>query len=94
MYVAIVSIASYKSAVYVHHTVHMAQGTYFLHTSSCKSNRPLLAISYTAACLPVGEGRNHQPRSVPQVLVGILELCITDVGKAVFVLLVPPAGSG
>lgn len=41
------------------------------------------------ASSPVSEGCDDQPRRVAQVLVGIPDLGITDVGKAVLLLLIP-----
>ena len=40
--------------------------------------------------IPVGEGRDHQSRGVPKVLIGVQELCITDVSKAMLLHLIPP----
>lgn len=39
--------------------------------------------------LPVGQWGDDQPGGVPQVLVGVLELCVADVGVAVLLHLVP-----
>ena len=44
--------------------------------------------------IPVCERGDNQPGRVPQVLVRVLELSITDVGKAVSLLLIPPAAMG
>ena len=41
------------------------------------------------ASLPVGEGSDDQSGSVAKVLVGVLELSITDVGVAVSRLIIP-----
>ena len=44
--------------------------------------------------IPVCERGDNQPGRVSQVLVRVLELSITDVGKAVSLLLIPPAAMG
>ena len=43
-----------------------------------------------ATYIPVGERCDHQSRGVPEVLIGVQELCITDVSKAVLLHLIPP----
>lgn len=40
---------------------------------------------------PVGEWSDDKAWSIPQVLVGILEFCITNVTKAVSLVFIPPA---
>lgn len=39
---------------------------------------------------PVSEGCDDQSRSVPKILIRVLELCITNVGKTVLLLFIPP----
>ena len=49
----------------------------------------LLVTVHHDCYLPVSEGRDYQSRGVPKVLIGIQELCITDVSKAMFLCLIP-----
>lgn len=40
--------------------------------------------------LPVSEGGDYKTRCISKVLMGVSELCIANIGEAVFLNLVPP----
>ena len=44
----------------------------------------------TVIFLPVSEWCYHKSRGISEVLVPVAELCVTDVGKAILLCLVPP----
>ncbi len=39
--------------------------------------------------LPICQRSDHKPGCIAKILIGILELCITDIGKAILLLFIP-----
>ena len=49
-----------------------------------------IRVHHFSSTLPISERSDDEPRSVTQVLMGVSELGVTDVGKTVLLPIVPP----